>query len=104
MPKRRPRKQGGIQEGYFEFRRARSERGTLTVTVETSLCVPKPLISCMEICLKRHKPSWAPSVMVVTKKYAQKYRYKVFRHPDGSRRRTPRKCTVREEATYKGNL
>ncbi len=48
------------------------------------------------ICPKCGKPTWAPYVMVVTKKYGQVYRYQVYRHPDG-RRRTPRKCTVKAE-------
>lgn len=52
----------------------------------------------MEICPKCHKPSWAPYVMEVVKKYGQVYRYQVYRHPDG-RRHTPRKCTVRIQST-----
>jgi hypothetical protein len=44
------------------------------------------------VCPKCGKPSWAPYVMEVRKKYDRVYRYKVYRHPDG-RRRTPRKCT-----------
>lgn len=50
------------------------------------------------VCEKCGKPSWAPYVMRVNKKYGQVYAYKVYRHPDG-RRRTPRKCTVRTDLT-----
>lgn len=55
----------------------------------------------LTICPKCGKPSWAPYIMEVVKKYGQVYRYKVYRHPDG-RRRTPRKCTVRILSTGQG--
>lgn len=76
------------------FGRHSRERGTLALSVKGSKQVLKPLFYSMEICPKCGKPAWAPYVMQVTKKYGQRYKYRVYRHPDG-RRRTPRKCTVR---------
>ncbi|HEV2225694.1 MAG TPA: hypothetical protein VGR56_02685 [Nitrososphaerales archaeon] len=50
--------------------------------------------SQVTICPKCGKPSWAPYVMTLVKKYGQVYSYRDYRHSDG-RRRTPRRCTVK---------